>query len=209
MICITKRDAERTLELYGRKANAIIPVSFHDRYEEKNINLLNGKELLFIGSLFPPNYDGIKWFVENVMSKLPNVHLTIVGKGFEKVKNELTRSNVSIVGTVNNLDEYYYKYPVIVMPIRYGKGMKVKTAEALMFAKIIIGSSEAFEGYDIQGCKGIYECNTAREFASSIEKVFANPIYVNEDARNLFLHKYEYTVTQEQFKNVIVSDICS
>lgn len=37
----------------------------------------------------------------------------------------------------------------MVMPIFSGSGMKVKTAEALMYGKFLIGTKEAFEGYEI------------------------------------------------------------
>lgn len=204
VICITERDAARALKLYGRKTDAIIPVSFRDRYEEKNVHLINGKNLLFVGSLFPPNYDGIKWFVENVMNRLPDVHLTIVGKDFEKADDKLARENVNVIGTVENLDEYYYRYPVMVMPIQYGAGMKVKTAEAMMFGKIIIGTNEAFEGYDIKGCSGLYNCRTADEFVYCIRKVFSNPVCINKDARDLFLRKYEFEATKEIFRETLI-----
>ncbi len=38
----------------------------------------------------------------------------------------------------------------IISPIFVGGGMKVKTCEALMYGKNIIGTSESFEGYDIR-----------------------------------------------------------
>ena len=99
--------------------------------------------------MFSPNYDGIKWFAENVMTELKDYHLIIVGKDFEQKKDELENVNVHVVGTVESLEKYYYSENIMVMPIFYGDGMKIKTAEAMMYGKIILASDEALEGYEV------------------------------------------------------------
>lgn len=39
--------------------------------------------------MFGPNYEGIKWFVDKVMKKLPEFTLAIVGRNFESQKKKL------------------------------------------------------------------------------------------------------------------------
>lgn len=46
--------------------------------------------------------------------------------------------------------------------------MKIKTCEGLMFGKNILGTSKAFEGYDLNYCKVGAVCNTKEEFIESI-----------------------------------------
>lgn len=191
---LNQRDKNTLYKKYGRQADGEIPVSFKDRFqlsrvlqEDKHIS----KELLFIGSNFPPNYDGIKWFIENVMNKLPEYTLTIVGKDFEKEKKKLERINVKIIGTVVSLDEYFYHFPCIVMPVLYGAGMKVKTSEALMFGKTIFASDEALEGYEIDNVKEIYRCNSINQYVQNIKKAFEN----NE------VKKYSKEVREVYIKN--------
>ena len=70
--------------------------------------------------MFPPNYDGILWFVRNVMTKVSGCILRIVGKGMETKSEELTAGNVDVVGTVDDLSHYYYEADVVVLPILYG-----------------------------------------------------------------------------------------
>lgn len=201
LICLTQRDSDRIYELYGRRPDIKIPITFKDIYNEKKVKIDKNKGLLFIGSLFPPNYDGIKWFIDNVMIQLPNIQLTIVGKNFETKKDELEKKNVVVVGTVDNLEDYYYTYPVIVMPIQYGAGMKVKTAEAMMYGKTIIATNEALEEYEIEGIEGIYRCNTASEFVNAISNEFKS---LNKtETRELFIKKYEFAVAQQKYRDII------
>lgn len=173
IICLNERDNKRLQEVYRRKADLLLPVSFEDKFNADKIhrNIMERK-LLFIGSLFPPNEQGVKWFIEKVMPQLPDFELTIVGRGFEEKKKELERKNVKVVGTVDDLEKYYYSYSSMIMPILYGDGMKVKTAEAMMYGMNIFATKEALEGYQTENVKGIYRCNTEDEFANSIRDSF-------------------------------------
>lgn len=195
IMTLTHRDSELLKRIYNRSSDLILPMTFFDTFEEKRA-LLNGrfgneKNILFIGTMFPPNYDGIKWFVNNVMSKLPECELTIVGKGFEYKKKELERSNVNVVGYVENVEEYYYCNNIMVMPIFYGDGMKIKTAEAMMYGKIILASDEALEGYDVNNVDDIYRCNTVEDYLNTIRSVFEKKVHsYSVNVRNLFCSKY-------------------
>lgn len=194
IITLTERDARLIKEIYGKKNNLTLPMAFYDEFNYKKLikdNSNHGtKELLFIGTMFAPNYDGIKWFVENVMSELSGFHLTIVGKNFEFKRNDLERENVQVIGTVESLDKYYYSDNIMIMPIFYGNGMKIKVAEAMMYGKTILASNEALEGYEVDGIHGIYRCNTKEEYIKVIRTIDITKSYYNKMVRQLFLSKY-------------------
>lgn len=201
--CITlnSRDTRRLYEVYKRKSNLELPVTFEDKYSENTNNSLKEKDyILFVGSLFFANYHGIKWFVENVMPHI-NKKLLIVGKDFETKKSELTRKNVEIIGSVGDLTPYYLNASCMVMPIFEGAGMKVKTAEALMYGKTIYGTTEAFEGYEVEYNKIGGLCNTKEEF---IEKINNDKnIVFNEYSRKVFLEKYSFESSINRMKEFL------
>lgn len=207
IICLNNRDADLLKRLYKADTDLILPISFEDRFDENNVLCSNNeKKLLFIGSLFPPNYYGIKWFVDEVMGELTDFTLTIVGKGFEKKEKELSRENVAVIGTVDSLDEYYYKFAAVVMPILYGDGMKVKTAEAMMFGKTIFATDEALEGYDTQEiASGLYICNDRQSFIQKIRSAFdKNEIRpINRDVRNYFIEYHTNISQYEKMKKLL------
>lgn len=196
MLCLNARDAILIEKKYKRKPDYFLPVTFEDVFDSSRTKENKGRRLLFLGSLFGPNQSGIEWFMENVMVNLPDVELDIVGKGFEVKKEEYEKhSNVHVIGTVKDPSEYYYDHDIVVMPIFYGAGMKVKTAEAMMYGRIILASDEALEGYEVEGVKGIYRCNTAQEYIDAIKMVLGEKrdLWQN-DVRTLFLNKYETSV---------------
>ena len=208
VICLNERDSERLYGLFGRKADFLLPVTLKDTFKEERTRFKYKREILFLGSLFSPNQISIEWFMKEVMPKLRDIQLKIVGKGFESKKKEYEKyENVNVIGTVEEPDQYYYQHAAVVLPIRYGAGMKVKTAEAMMFGRRIFASDEALEGYDVQELPGITRCNEADEFAEAINLYFdkeeTKPY--EPEVRRRFMEKYETNCLMERFKDFLNS----
>ena len=209
IVCLNSRDSELVKAVYRREADLVFPISFSDIFDKKEVLFektscrITGK-LLFIGSFFQPNIDGIEWFINNIMCQFPDIKLTVVGKGLEKKATDWQRVNVQIVGTVQDVGEYYKDSDAVVLPIFYGDGMKVKTAEALMYGKAIFATREALEGYETEEQPDIFECNTKEEFINAIKKCYmikreSNISYSN---RQLFLDKYENMTLTRKLKEL-------
>lgn len=195
LITLNDRDKKEVRRIYGRESDMNWPITFADCFDNGKVKQIkeNSKELLFVGSAFAPNLDGVRWFYKEVLPKLEGFTLVVVGKDFEKYRNEFTDNNVKIVGTVADLEEYYYSYPVVVIPIRYGDGMKVKTAEALMYGKTIFSTSEGLEGYITDKVEGIFECNSVEEFVENIKKYYKHEriVMYQQTVREHFLNGYD------------------
>lgn len=204
IISLNKRDESLIYSIYKRKADILIPISLANKFNI-TMSLKSTKDIkigLFVGSLFFPNVQGIKWFIKNV---LPNVDmkLIIVGKDMDRLKQQifLDGLNIEIYSSVPNLNEYYEKADFVVLPIFSGGGMKVKTAEALMFGKFLIGTKEAFIGYDINEEVGVC-CETEQDMINSINN-FKNKSKTNKASIELFLESYSYESTLNKFQKIL------
>ncbi len=207
LICLNKRDSERLNDIYGKRADAIIPISFEDICKSEAPDMADPYQKypagIMVGSLKADTFEGIKWFCDNVA---PFIHAMfyIIGKGFENVKHELERENVVVIGTVDDLSAYYYYADFVCLPILSGAGMKVKTAEALMYGKYVFGTSEAFEGYELDyGCAGGL-CNSKDEFINKINGFLGKPHESNNMYnKSIFQKKYSNKTANELFNNEI------
>ena len=126
----------------------------------------------------------------------------IIGKGFETLKNDLECDNVKVIGTVEDVSEYFYRADFVIAPIFEGSGMKLKTAEALMYGKTIFGTTEAFSGYalDFDRVGGL--CNTAREFIDKINGYPYPQRRFNEESRKIYEQNYSMEHSRHLFRMI-------
>lgn len=202
LIVMNDRDNRLLGKYYNTKANLILPLGMTDSYckpvSRARFNSVGIKlRLLFVGSAFFANIDGVRWFIERVFPHLTNVELLIAGKGmdcrFTPINDSDRNASVSVMGYVDRLDEIYEWAHIVVSPIFHGGGMKTKTAEAMMYGCPIIGTEEAFEGYDIEYDKIGAICNTPEDFINAITRMGNDSEYLGhcaEYARTTFLQKY-------------------
>lgn len=94
--------------------------------------------LVYVGTLtWEANIDGLIWFVEGAWKKLkaqfPELKLYIIGKNPDARLVQLAKEfpDVIITGFVTDLEEYFTKCKINVIPLRFGSGMKVKTINGL------------------------------------------------------------------------------
>lgn len=180
-IVLHRRDAELLQKYWGRKTDVFIPIALEDKFVPYDYSAESEKDeklqLLFVGAYnWSVNVEAAKWFCENVMSKLNDyaVQFNIAGFQMENLLKDGwigQYENVKVLGTVDDLAETYKKADVVVEPILTGSGMKVKTAEALMHGKEVIGTQEALVGYDELSDK---VCETAEDFISTIIRYTTN-----------------------------------
>lgn len=203
-IVLNNRDSSKLNYFYGKTADLVLPVSYLDVFDvSKVVKSLNKPPvLLFVGTDFFANVDGINKFVEFVMPYV-DAKLIIVGKGMEKYKSKWEiNNNIQVFGFVDDLSELYYSSSAVVAPIFSGGGMKTKIAEALMYGKIIIGTSEAFEGYEINN-QSLFVCDSLENFIScinSLENVLTN---FSSHSRSVFENYYDNRKIASNLKDFI------
>ncbi len=206
-ISLSTRDDEELFRRYGRHADVLIPVAFVDRYKRDTYpsELTAEKPLcMFLGAYFPANVEGIEWFVKNVLPKV-NIRMQIVGKGMEKLKEaEWMRPDIEVLSNVPDLGPLFEGADIMVLPIFKGSGMKVKTCESLMYGKNIIGTPEAWSGYELDYAKAGACCLTTDEFITAINDFCQNPRpRHNAYSREVFVNQYSADRMVDKFRAVL------
>jgi glycosyltransferase involved in cell wall biosynthesis len=102
-------------------------------------------DVLFVGADNRPNYEGLQFFLEQVLSQIvdrkSDLKVVIAGKiSFSiEVKPAMTK-NVFCLGYVPDLSELYFKSRVVICPLRTGAGTKFKLVEAMAYAMPIVAT---------------------------------------------------------------------
>ena len=210
IIALNERDNKLIESKYGRKADFLIPISFKNSYEPSSdiMQKKNDKPItcLFLGSYFAANVHGILWFVKNVFPYV-NIRLQIAGKDIHKIQNKLPKSqNIELYSNVQDLCYFFENADIMILPVFKGSGMKVKTCEAMMYGKFIIGTTEAFEGYNVNYNKIGALANTKDEYIKAIEKFSStNTLKYNEYARTFYLENHSEEVIYKKFEEILCS----
>lgn len=209
-IALNPRDDNELFTRYGKKADVLIPVAFKDKYQRKQYSseMTRPQPLcLFLGAYFPPNNEGILWFVQNVLPYV-NVKMKVVGKGMSRLKEEeQVLKDIEVISDAPDLLPYFEEADIMILPIFKGSGMKVKTCESLMYGKNIIATDEAFVGYEVDYDKVGGKCNTVDEFIACIKDFENNPRpRFNAYSRQMFLENYSEEVVVEKFREVLFGE---
>lgn len=206
IICLNERDSHLLKRVYGKSATHISPMALQDKLSTvvSTTDKRQEKFALFVGGTFYANRAGIVWFVKHVA---PHIHIKtcIVGRGFEKFKNELEiDGKVEVIGEVDHLVQWYLNSYFVIAPIFDGSGMKTKVAEALMFGKKVIGTPEAFVGYEQIIEQVGHVCFSADEFITAIESIdtFVTDPF-DTKLRAIYEKNYSYSAAKLRFETII------
>lgn len=209
VICLSDRDSGLLYKLYGRGATHLAPMALQDKLPADYVlrpTPPKEKFALFVGGIFYANRAGISWFVKHVVPRI-QIKIYIVGRGFEDLKQELEREGqVEVIGAVDSLADWYRNAYFVIAPIFDGSGMKTKVAEALMFGKKIIGTPEAFSGYEDVADRAGRICMSPKEFAAAINS--AEEIVkcsFDTELRMIYESKYSLATAHLRMKDILSS----
>lgn len=211
IICMSERDSGLLQKIYGRPATHVSSMALEDKMPINFVECArepHEKFALFVGGIFYANHAGISWFVRNVVPRI-NMKIYIVGHGFDAYRAELEiDGKVEVVGSVDNLADWYREAQFVIAPIFDGSGMKTKVAEALMYGKKIIGTPEAFSGYEDVVNRVGWCCETADDFVAAISSAQSEiKLSFDWELRRLYEKKYSLPAAKARLAQIL--DVCN
>lgn len=173
IVTMSERDSAALFRRFGRRTDAIVPMALEDARDPAAVPVKRAEPYaLFVGGGFFGNIEGLRWYARSVAPQL-SVRTLVVGRGLEALGS--LPANVELVGPVDDLSPYYAGAALVIAPILSGSGMKTKVAEALMHGKRVVGTAEAFAGYDSQVVAANHLCDDPAGFVAAINAALAEP----------------------------------
>lgn len=161
---------------------AITAYVYEQFLEKLNEDFEKREGLLFVGGFaHPPNADAVLWFAREVFpliqKSLPGVCFYIVGS---KVTEEIQaldseKEGIIVKGFVSEeeLKNLYAQCRIVVVPLRYGAGVKGKVVEAIYNGAPIVTTSVGAEGIpDVESILKI--ADEKEKFADAVIKLYSD-----------------------------------
>ncbi|MCI9592490.1 MAG: glycosyltransferase [Lachnospiraceae bacterium] len=178
---------------------------------EIEIDLDTRKDLLFVGGFgHPPNIDAVLWFGKEIfpqiLEKYPDITWRIVGANPPQEIQAMASKNIKLLGFVSDdeLKNLYHTSRLVVIPLRYGAGVKGKVVESLYHCCPLITTPVGAEGIPL-GDKNLWVVENDNDMACKIIT-----LYEDKDTLTKMM-KYSKEVinnafTEEKVLEVIAQD---
>lgn len=133
--------------------------------------LTYNNNILFIAGNNQLNFNGIKFFLDNVLPLLKgktDVNILIGGTICNALAQYAKDEAIHLLGKIDDIDSFYGMGDIAINPIYQGTGLKIKTMEALSYGKVTIVHNHSV--------KGIYKVSSAPLLVANDKKEYADLI---------------------------------
>jgi glycosyltransferase involved in cell wall biosynthesis len=171
--------------------------------------------ILTLGTLhYPPNADGIRWFVEEVFPLVRQnraATLTIVGKNPPAELREAAGRHpeaIELTGYAPRLEPYLARAALMVVPVRAGGGMRVRILEAFARGKPVVTTTVGLEGIEAQPGRDVLVADRPADFAAAVSQLLGDPGLRRElgnNGRRLVESRYDRRIALGQMDAVYES----
>ena len=193
VVTVTDEDQHHLLQLYqnGRRPSfaGVIPICVDPGPIPDMRQTTEASETLFIGGMhWPPNADGAEWFVHEVLplvrAQVPGVRFTAIGKQPPQFLHaEVLTGRIHAPGYVAELQPFWARSNVFVVPLRAGGGMRVKILDAWAQGVPVVSTTIGAEGLTYSPGESLLLADSASEFAQAVIRLLTDRALADRLAR--------------------------
>lgn len=200
VLTVSRADEAWVREHYAPRRLATVPLPVDaDYFRPLRGTAERASRIIFTGLMeHPPNVDAACFFAREVF---PRVRATIAEAEFWIVGRDPTPEvlalasipGVVVTGFVLDVRPYFAEATVVVVPIRYGSGMRNKILEAWAMEKCIVSTSVGAEGLDYRDGANIIIADDAGTMADRVVEAIRDPPRrreIRSKGRELVLEKH-------------------
>lgn len=181
LVAITERDLVQFRSLGYKNGCVASPVGVVPNHAMMDLRaFLKPMAISFIGSLdWLPNAEAVRWFLRNVWpqitQKFPDLQFHFAGRNAPEDLKGLKSGSVICHQDVEDAKAFINNYPVMVVPIFAGSGIRVKILEAMSLGRVVITTSIGMEGIPAKHMQEVIIANSVNDFVESIQFCIDHP----------------------------------
>lgn len=158
------------------------------------------KQLLFIGGMeYLPNLDSAHYFLTQIFplikSSRPDTKLDMVGRELWRIRKRSTSKDVRFHENVPDVLPFFRNADVLLVPLRYGAGTRIKILEAMAAGVAVVSTSKGCEGIGSKHAEHLMVADTPGAFSDAVLDLLGHPSLqraLTRNARSLIEEKYSW-----------------
>jgi glycosyltransferase involved in cell wall biosynthesis len=179
VVWVTEEDRRAVSSPSSSRHDSVIPIAT-DPTLQTRLKRSQPFRVTFLGGLhWPPNLDGVSWFLEHVWPKvavaLPSAVMTLIGRqGRGRLPLPARARRVEVTGYVSDPHRYLSETAVFVVPLRAGAGMRVKILDAWCWGLPVVSTTIGAEGLQAKPGENLLIADDEEGLARAVISAFGN-----------------------------------
>ncbi|MBV9973153.1 MAG: glycosyltransferase, partial [Candidatus Eremiobacteraeota bacterium] len=191
IVCISREEYAILQQFGAKRIHLQLPLAAGIVFGERPFEERSG--VIFVAGWLAgnesPNVPSLRWFLRkvwpHVKAALPRVQLRVSGANPPQSVLDLADDDIRFEGFVERLDRFYDSARVVVSPMLYGAGTKVKTIEALQYGVPVVATAHGAEGFGAQDRYAISIADDAKKFAGEVVRLLQDAEHWNARRREM------------------------
>ncbi|WP_371364161.1 hypothetical protein SRRS_50010 [Sporomusa rhizae] len=172
------------------------------------------KNILFVGQLADdgsPNVDSVMWFTNQVLPLInaggqDRIKLYVIGKNGAIALNKINSPDVVLLGTVDDLTEWYNNCRIFIAPTRFAAGIPLKVLEACAHGIPTVLTTVLEKQLNWRHEQEILVGDTAAKFAEQCQRLYNDKelwLRIRENSINRIIADYGSSAFANTLNNVL------
>jgi glycosyltransferase involved in cell wall biosynthesis len=180
VVSVSEADAEEAKSWAGNPVWVMPNGVSTQKFDTDSTAADTSPTVLFVGSLdVRMNQEAVEWFAQSawpsIRQKHPDARFRIVGRNPTRRVERLDNiAGVELVGEVPSVVPHYESAAVVVTPLRFGGGTKIKVLEALSAGRPLVATPESLTGIPLEDGEHAKVRDRA-EFAEAVGSFLDSP----------------------------------
>ncbi len=166
--------------------------------------------VLFQGSMrYGPNTDGARWLVTEIApllrDRIPSVRIRLVGDPDGSVTRLDHPPEVTVVGFVESMAAELAVADLVVVPLRYASGTRLKILEALAHRIPVVSTSIGAQGLGLEPGRHFLVADDADSFARACVSALTQPDLRERlvtEGQAIFLQRHQWSFARQRIRDL-------
>jgi glycosyltransferase involved in cell wall biosynthesis len=179
VLLTTSEDDRRELRRVSDRPAAIVPNGV-DTDALRPTPLPGTSTVLFTGTFgYAPNAEALRWLLGTIWPAVtalrPDARLLVVGKGVPDDIAALAGPSVELAGWVPQMQPWFDRAQVVVVPMRSGGGTRLKVLDGLASGRPLVSTAMGAMGVDVRDGEHLVLADSADAFVGAVVRILDDP----------------------------------